>query len=211
MARSPRRTRSLRHGNRIGRTLGRGRHEHRAVDLSRLRACQTTWTEDHRPHFRRHLFARKGLSEVSARDRPYRCTLSDAARHPRPALGAGPRHPLYRARYRADGAGRLQLRLHANQRGDQGRRYLAVRQCTPCRCQRRTRHRRPHGRLFSRYGGADEGLRLDAACASSRSDPHAGRNDTRDGDDQRRKGARARTRNRLARGWEARRYRHLRS
>ena len=55
--------------------------------------------------------------------------------------------------------------------------------------QRLARHRRTDGRLFGRHGRADEGLRADAACAPSRSDPHIGRARDRDGDHQCRQGA----------------------
>ena len=68
----------------------------------------------HHAHVRRHVLAGKGLPEVPARDRSHRRALPDAARHPRSAMDADPRHPLHRARHRADGAGRLQLRLHAD-------------------------------------------------------------------------------------------------
>ena len=48
------------------RPLGRRRHEHGGFDLPRPWACQTSRSEDHRAHFRRHVLAGEGLPEVPA-------------------------------------------------------------------------------------------------------------------------------------------------
>ena len=49
--------------------------------------------QDHRAYLRRNILAGKGLSEISAGNRPHRRALSDAARHPRSAMDSDPRHP----------------------------------------------------------------------------------------------------------------------
>ena len=65
-------------------------------------------------------FSGQRLSEIFAGDRSRRRSLSDAAWHPRPALDTDPRHSCHRARYRADGARRLQLCLHADEQSIRG-------------------------------------------------------------------------------------------